>query len=167
MAKTQPSAEPGSTGDAGGGDEFTAITSQADLDKVIGERIARERSKFSDYRDLKAKAERLDALEAATQTEADRTAERIAAAEAAAAKAAADTLRWRIAARHGITDDDAELFLTGTDEDTLVRQAERLAGRKAEADSRGNQVPLEGTGSPKPADDELRRFTRQLFRTKP
>lgn len=38
-----------------------------------------------------------------------------------------EALRWRIAAKHGISDEDAETFLTGTDEESLNRQAERLA----------------------------------------
>lgn len=45
----------------------------------------------------------------------------------AAEQARAEALRWRIAAKHGISDEDAETFLTGSDEATLTRQAERLA----------------------------------------
>ena len=45
----------------------------------------------------------------------------------AADKANAEALRWRIAAKHGISDEDAETFLTGSDEATLTRQAERLS----------------------------------------
>lgn len=41
--------------------------------------------------------------------------------------ARAEALRWRIAAKHGISDEDAETFLTASDEATLTRQAERLA----------------------------------------
>lgn len=47
--------------------------------------------------------------------------------QAEAEKARSEALRWRIAAKHGITDEDAETFLTGSDEATLTRQAERLA----------------------------------------
>lgn len=49
--------------------------------------------------------------------------ENLKAAEAARSEA----LRWRIAAKHGISDEDAETFLTGSDEDSLTKQAERLA----------------------------------------
>ena len=52
--------------------EFEAITSQEDFDKRIQQRIARERSKFADYEDLKSQAasaatfqERIGELEAA------------------------------------------------------------------------------------------------------
>jgi len=45
----------------------------------------------------------------------------------AAETARAEALRWRIAAKHGISDEDAETFLTGSDEATLTRQAQRLS----------------------------------------
>jgi hypothetical protein len=57
-----------------------------------------------------------------------------------AAHAEAEALRWRIAAKHGISDEDAELFLTGSDEDTLVRQAERFK-ELAVKPSKGTHVP--------------------------
>ena len=50
-------------------------------------------------------------------------------AQATAEKAAAEALRYRVAAKHGITDEDAELFLTGSDAETLERQAARLGER--------------------------------------
>lgn len=48
-------------------------------------------------------------------------------------KATAEALRLRVAAKHGISDDDADLFLTGTDRDTLEAQAKRLAERASTA----------------------------------
>lgn len=42
---------------------YTAPASQADLDRIIETRLARERARFSDYDDLKTAKERLDALE--------------------------------------------------------------------------------------------------------
>lgn len=57
-----------------------------------------------------------------------------------AARAEAEALRWRIAAKHGISDEDAELFLTGSDEETLARQAERFK-ELAVKPSKGTHVP--------------------------
>ena len=45
---------------------------QAELDRIVQDRLARERGKFGDYDDLKAKAAKLDELEAANQTELER-----------------------------------------------------------------------------------------------
>lgn len=64
------------------------------------------------------------------KSEAEKSAERLAAAEKVAVDATREALRYKIAAKHGISDDDAELFLTGNDEDTMQRQAARYAERK-------------------------------------
>lgn len=152
----------GSTSTAG--DEFTPITSQDDLNRIIADRISRERAKFSDYKDLKAKAAKFDELDAANKSEIERAAEKAAAAERERDEARAEALRLRIATKHGISDpDDIDLFLTGTDEETLTKQAERLGQRSEDRKKQGNVVPKEGTTPREPADDELKAFTRQLF----
>lgn len=89
-----------------------------------------------------AAAKRLAEIEEQNKSESQRLADQLAAAQADADKARAESLRWRIAAKHGIGDDDADLFLTGTDEDTLTRQAERLASRAPV--SKGTVVPSAG-----------------------
>jgi membrane protein involved in colicin uptake len=71
-------------------------------------------------------AKRLEQIEEANQSEAEKAAKRLAQAEQDATAARAEALRFRIATRHGISDEDADTFLTGTDEDTLMRQAQRL-----------------------------------------
>jgi hypothetical protein len=47
-------------------------SSQADLDRIINDRLARERAKFADHADLKAKAARLDQIEAANATDLEK-----------------------------------------------------------------------------------------------
>ena len=66
----------------------------------------------------------------------------------AAEQAAADALRWRIAAKHGISDDDAETFLTGSDEASLTRQAERLSALNASPATPKPDRTQGGTGTP-------------------
>lgn len=112
----------------------------------------------------KAAADRLAEIEEASKSEAQRAAERLAAAEKEAATARQEALRLRIAARFQIGDDDADLFLTGSDEETLTRQAERLAGRAAERKKQGNSAPREGD-NPKSGDSRTdeREFVRNLF----
>ena len=131
-----------------GGKAYTPPATQADLDKIVGDRVARERAKYADYADLKAKAARLAEIEAGSKTEAEKAADRIDELEKRLADAQSAALRARIQAKHGISDEDAALFLTATDEDTLTRQAERLAEREAEkaADrsKNGNRAPLLG-----------------------
>lgn len=147
---------------SGAGDEFKAITSQDELNEVIGKRLERERSRFADYDDLKAKAGRLDEIEAANKSDLEKAQEAAAAAQAERDKAVADALRLRIAAKHGISDEDADLFLTGLDEETLSAQAERLAAREADRKKTGARVPSEGRSST-PAADDRRAMARELF----
>lgn len=148
---------------SGGGDEFKPITSQEDFEARLKDRLGRERSKFADYDDLKAKAAKFDELDAANKSEIEKATEKATAAEQRAAKAEADALRWKVAAKHGISDEDAELFLTGTDEETLTKQAERLTERVADRKKNGNVVPKEGKTPREPQEGEMREFTRKLF----
>lgn len=49
---------------------------QAEVDRIVGERLARERAKFEDYETLKEKAEKYDAAEEASKTELEKATER-------------------------------------------------------------------------------------------
>lgn len=144
-------------------EEFKAITSQDDLNKVISERVARERAKYADYKDIKAKAAKLDEIETANQTEAEKAAKRVAELEAELNTTRRDGLRLKIASSHGITDaDDIDLFLTGSDEETLTRQAKRLADRETERKTKNNVVTREGHNPPSSEGEGLE-TVRALF----
>ncbi|GAB3988853.1 hypothetical protein [Nocardioides marmoraquaticus] len=56
-------------------DQFEPITSQEELDRRIGPRLAREREKYSDYDDLKAKAEQFDKHVEESRTEQEKAVE--------------------------------------------------------------------------------------------
>ena len=108
-------------------------------------------------------AERLAAIEESQKTEAEKTADRIRQLEVEAQTAQREALRFKVAAKFGIGDEDADLFLTGSDEETLTKQAERLAARVDDRKKTGNHAPREGTTPADPPQDDLREFTRQLF----
>lgn len=78
-------------------------------------------------------AKRLAEIEEAQKSEAEKVADRLAQAEKAAEDARREALRFKIAAKFQVSDEDADLFLTGSDEETLTKQAERLAARNEEA----------------------------------
>lgn len=144
------------------GDGFKPITSQDDLNHVITERVNRERAKFADYADLKTKAAKLDQIEQANKSEADKFSERIASLETENTAIKSQALRSRIQAKFSVSDEDAELYLTGVDEALLTKQAEGLAARNTDRKKQGNRVPKEGT-STKSGDDPMREFARNLF----
>lgn len=144
--------------------EFNAITSQEDLNRIISERVKRVEAKFGDYRDVKAKAAKLDEIENANRTEAEKAQARIAELESELTGVRGEFTRTRIAAEHGITDpEDIALFLTGTDEETLTKQAQRLAGRTEDRKKQGNFVPNEGANSSSLKDSDAQATARALF----
>lgn len=133
--------------------DFTPPASQADLDAIIKERVARERKKFEDYDDLKAKASRLDQIEEANKSEVEKAIARAEQAETRAVQAESRLLRLEIASTHGISKEDADLFLTATDEDGLTKQAKALAERFKKDESKAeekdsNDPPRVGFGLP-------------------
>lgn len=142
--------------------EFTPITSQDDLNRIIAERVQRERGKYADYRDLKAKAAKLDEIEEATKTEAEKAAEQLTAAEKRAAEAEARALRREVALEHQLGKDDAALLDSLTDEDAMRALAARLG---AAAGKKSNYVPREGSNpsAGKNGASDEREFARSLF----
>lgn len=170
---TTQEAQGGNTsGDTPAADEFKPITSQQELNAALKDRLDRERAKFKDYNDIKAKAAKLDEIEQANLTELEKANGRITSAEQERDTAKAESLRLRIAVTHGISLEDADLFLTGTTEETLIAQAKRLSDRaaeqaKSETDRKKKNpiVSKEGTSTKTgtTTEEEDREFARNFF----
>jgi hypothetical protein len=112
---------------AGGGSAFAPITSQADLDRNIGDRLARQRAQFGDVDALKAKAAKFDELEAASKTELQRLQEAAAADKARGDKAEAALLRHEVAVAKGIPAELADR-LAGKTREEMEADADKLLG---------------------------------------
>lgn len=69
---------------------------QAEVDRIVEDRLKRERAKFADYADVKARAAKFDELDAANKTELEREKEARATAEAKATKASSAAERVAI-----------------------------------------------------------------------
>lgn len=136
--------------------EETQTFTQADVDRIVKDRLAQQaKNKFGDYDELKQKAGQSKTLE-----------DRFGELEKRAATAEARALRSDIAAKHGISAEDRDLFLTGADEDTLTAQAERLAARDRAVKKTGNTAPKEGaTITTDGGQGEEREFVGNLFGT--
>ena len=91
-------------------------------------RAERERATAAERRAAELKAKH-DEIEAAQLSDLERAQKAAQDAQEDAAKARVDALRFRVAAQYGIAEEDAELFLTGSDAETLTRQATRLKDR--------------------------------------
>lgn len=158
MSDTKQDELPAEGATAGGDTEGTkgqeqgqeAAFTQADVDRIVKERIERERKRFADYDELKAKAGEKATAE-----------ERLAELEKRYEEAETRATRASIASEYGISAEDRDLFLTGSDEETLTAQAKRLADRESERKKRNNHVPNEGS-NPSPPSDDRRDFVRRL-----
>lgn len=119
--------EPEGTPPEGGKDEFKAPASQEELDRIITTRIERERAKFADYEDVKAKAAEFDKAQEASKSELQKAADRAAQAEKER-----DTLQqanWRseVALEKGLTASQAKRLVGSTKEEFAADADELLA----------------------------------------
>lgn len=127
---------------------FTPITTQEDLDKVIGARLAREHEKYADYDDLKAAASKLADAEA-----------RLAQIDA---KAALDKIRDDVAKQAGVPAD----LLRGSTKDELTAHASALA-EALQARPSVPVIPTQGaTPGVSDAESARRAFAQKLFGSK-
>lgn len=95
----------------------------------------------------------LDEINAANLTDLERAQKAAQDATETAEKATKEAMRLRVAAKHGISDDDADLFLTGSDMETVERQAAALAARTSTGPkpdlsqgARGGPIALNSNG---------------------
>lgn len=136
-------------------DSYTPPATQADLDRIIENRLARERQKVADYNELKAKAAKFDEAQEAKKTTEQKAAERIAALEKENQAFKLAEVKARIAAEHGISPD----LLAGDSEESLAAQAGKIAEAIANASPKtAPRLPGEaaGTATPTSVNDWLR-----------
>lgn len=114
--------------------EFKPITTQEEFDNAIKERLSREKSKYSDYDQLKSRVTELEkenvglksTIEANRQSKADAD-KQLEDMQKQISNYETASLRTRVALQYGLPY-DLEDRLQGTDEDSFKADAERLAG---------------------------------------
>ena len=151
------------TADAGDNTEdkgFKPIDSQEDLDRIIEKRLARERAKFADYEEVKAKAAKVDEIEEEKKSDLQRALDQIEAlkaeaeqSKAAAAQAERAVLVEKVAASKGVP----AKYLSGDSEDDLVASADAFLDdiSAIAKPAQSGYVPTAGTGDPKASVDEV------------
>lgn len=158
--ETTPHGEQGENDQDGKSAETQATDWKAEARKW--EQRAKDNKARADANDEAAR--KLAGIEDANKTAETKTAERITALEKQLADSQRAALVARVQASHGISDEDAALFLTGSDEDALTAQAKRLAERADEQKKNGNRAPKEGgTTTTSDGKEDLRTFARNLF----
>lgn len=109
---------------AAAGKTFT----QADLDQIVKDRVARERNRYGDYDALKAKATELDQLKTASQSDLERLTGERDTLKGSNTSLAAQNLRLKVALKKGLVGDKAVLAdrLSGDTEEAMEADADEL-----------------------------------------
>lgn len=127
---------------------------QDEVNAIVGKRLAEEKSKFSDYEDLKAKASKFDELEEANKSELQKATERAnnLEAELQGMKKAEEIrqTREKIATETGIPSN----LLTGNTEEECKAQAEAIKNYASASPSYpkvkdGGEAPKTSSGNAK------------------
>jgi Domain of unknown function (DUF4355) len=99
--------------------------SQDDVNRIVSERLAKERSRYEGFDDLKAKAAKFDELEAAKQSTEEKLTGKLTVAEAKAAEAEQKLMRFEIAAAKNLPIKWA-VRLSGNTREALEADADEL-----------------------------------------
>ncbi|MFN6543911.1 hypothetical protein [Mycolicibacterium nivoides] len=158
--------------DAGGGDDNPGDDTGTESDTATGsqdggdgapkptETVEFWRDKARDWETRsKANAKAADQL-----TEANNRATAAEAEVASVPAKVAEALKSHLVARHQIAEEDAELFLTATDPELLLKQVDRFLGQPDKRRKNSNYVANQGNGKTDDDGNGLdRQFVRDLF----
>lgn len=138
-------------------DDWKPPASQADFDRIIQDRLTRERAKFTDYDALKEKAAYWDELEQASKTEFEQQAEMLQEAEGRYAQATARIVKAELKAAgvptELIEDLDLSRFVDGDGEiaeDRIEAMREKYAALAPQGSPRMAPNPAQGTSAQPP-----------------
>ena len=134
--------------------DTTAADGQTFTQEQVNSFLAEQKRKIGDVKELKAAAVELAAIKESQKTDVQKTADRLAAADAEVATVpakVAEALKAYLVDLHKINEKDARLFLNATEPATLLEQMQGLIERDATSSTdrkkQGNFVPREGTTS--------------------
>ena len=130
--------------------EFTPITSQEQLDKIMGSRIDGVKRKYANFDSLKDKAAKFDALEEASKTEQQKAVERISQLESELASERNGRLRADVAAEKGVPAN----VLTGNTREEMEAAADSLNEWRGTQETK-KAVPARGLKSGATNSDQL------------
>ena len=121
---------------------------QAEVDRLIGERLSRERGKYADYADLKAKAEKYDEAQEAAKSELEKARDAAGKAQAELDALKAEAQRRDLVDKVSSDTGIPANLLHGDSEDELRASAKAVS---AFVESRKPAQPLDKGGAPAPS----------------
>ena len=132
--------------------EFTVIETQEALDSIIKERLARQKEKYADYDEVKARNAELEQEVVGLKSALEETKgkdQQISDLQAQIASFETASLRARIAAQYGVPFDLADRLI-GSDEESIKQDAERLVSFLKPTDPipplKDTEPPVNGNG---------------------
>lgn len=98
---------------------------QEDVDRIVTERLAREREKYAGYDELKDKASKYDELEASKQSTEERLTKKLTGTEKELETTRHENLRLRVGAAKKLPEEFIDR-LRGTTKEEMEEDADRL-----------------------------------------
>lgn len=143
------------------GDDYNEVTEplhdQVYIDGVIDNRLERERKKFADYEDLKAKAGKVDSLNAEWEGKLKAVNDEKTDLSKQLGAAKLETDKVRIVSEFKLSDELAE-FVSGDTADEMRKRAEKLAKGVT-----GGKVNIDKTRKPDDAKADSKALAGKLF----
>jgi len=144
------------------GGTWKAPADQKELDAIIKNRLDRERAKFADYDDLKAKADEYDKTQQASKSDIEKATERATKAESGLSAESLRADRAEIALEKGLSLTQAKR-LVGTTREELEADAEQLAKDLGLDKAKPPRVTDQHQKTTTARQDPLRETARALF----
>lgn len=130
---------------------------QDEVNKIVQDRISRERAKFADYEEMKAKAAKFDEMEEASKSELQKAQDKVQALEAQIQSINKEKeisqIRTQVAQAKGVPAD----LLTGETQEACEQQADKILSF---AKAQGYPVVKDGGES----QQTMKKSTRDSFK---
>lgn len=146
------------------GDEYKPVgdnlLTQADVDSVVEKRLERERNKYSDYEDLKAKAAKVDTISTEFTEKLKTAGTEKSELEKQLGAAKLETEKVKVIHEFKLSDDLAE-FVTGDNADEMRKRAEKLAKGVT-----GGTIKIDKHKKPDEKTTDSKKIAKSLFGSK-
>lgn len=139
--------------------KFEPIASQEDLDRILKERLARERKKYEGFDELKAKADKYDELEQSTKTEAQKQQEALQKAQRELTELTVAKTRAEVAAAKGVP---ASLLAGSTAEEIEAAADALIAFRGEQAPAAPRSAAIGRVNTTETKGSPAERFAAQM-----
>lgn len=133
------------------------LHTQADIDKVVQSRLERQKEQFADYDDLKEKAAKVDTINTEWEEKLKTVGDEKSALEKQLQEAQLGTVKIKAMHKFNLKEDLAE-FLNGSDEKTILDQAEKLSKGVG-----GSSVVIDKSGKPEEKASDVKSAAKSIF----